>query len=174
MIDVRREDLIVMMEAGYIYLAMRKFSEAKAVFEGVAALAPKNAIPLVAAGNVHFSQAQYGRAIVFYKRALEVEPTSAYAKAYMGESLLFDGRKDRAILHLEAAIALDKDNAVLPFAKALLDLIHKGFDPYQLKKEQTKAMSSATPTATHASQEMFVAAQALPSDGREHIREAVL
>lgn len=138
MIDSRKEDLIVMMEAGYIYLAMQKFAEAKATFEGVSVLAPKTAVPIVALGNVYFSQCQYARAIRTYKKALEVDSESAFAKAYLGESYLFDGHKDNAVKCLEDAIAMDKEGTTAPFARSLLDLIGKGFDPFQLTKEQAK------------------------------------
>lgn len=138
MIDVRKEDLVVMMEAGYIYMAMRKFSEARTLFEGVSILAPKSAVPVVAAGNVYFAMRQYGRAIRTYKKALEIESDSAFAKAYLGESLLFDGRKDMAVKYLNEAIAGDQLGSTSPFAKALLNLVDKGFDPHQLMKEQGK------------------------------------
>lgn len=138
MIDTRKDDLIVMMEAGYLYLAMRKYKEARDVFEGVSVVAPKSAIPVVAMGNVSFAQCQYGRAIRAYKRALEIEPDSAFAKAYLGEALLFEGKKDMAIASLQESIACDHLGSTIPFAKSLLELIEKGFDPYQLTKEQAK------------------------------------
>lgn len=51
MIEIDRKYLVVMMEAGYIYLGMQKFKEAYNVFEGVVAMAPDSDIPLIALGG---------------------------------------------------------------------------------------------------------------------------
>ena len=59
MIHVERDDLVILLEAGYIYLAMRKFTEAKNIFEGVSVLAPKHDIPIVAIANVYFAQTKF-------------------------------------------------------------------------------------------------------------------
>jgi len=130
------------MEAGYIYLAMRKYAEARAVFEGVCVLAPKSAVPLVAIGNVYFAQCQYGHAIRSYRKALAIEPESAFAKAYLGESLLFEGNKEMAIDCLHSAIDTDVLGSSAPFAKSLLDLIAQGFDPCVLAKQQSANLGS--------------------------------
>lgn len=134
MIAIERDNLVVMMEAGYIYLAMRKYGEAKSVFEGVAVLAPKSEIPLVAVGNVYFSKRQYAQAIGYYKRALVLLPESAFAKAYLGESLLFSGQKETAMRLLGEAAKSDTDGSTGRFAQSLLALVHQGFDPYSLAK----------------------------------------
>ncbi len=133
MIAIKREDLLLMLEAGYVYLAMRRYADARAVFEGVAVLAPTSDVPLVAMGNVYFSQCQYKRALSVYEKALHVNPRSAVARAYMGESLLFDGKKEAAVNYLEEAIALEGDGPTVPFARSLLDLIDRGFDPHALR-----------------------------------------
>ena len=129
MITVPSEDLRIMMEAGYLYLGMQRYKEAQEVFEGITILAPKSEVPLVALGNIHCVQGQFDRAIKTYKKALDVEEKSAFAKAYLGEALLFKGEKDKAVTTLEEASQLDPKGKSGDFARSLIDLINKGFDP---------------------------------------------
>ena len=81
MIPMPREDLIVMMEGGYIYLRMGRYEEARDVVEGISVLAPDSDIPLVALGGVFFAQMKYDQAIKTYQRALKIKPDSAFARA---------------------------------------------------------------------------------------------
>lgn len=129
MIEVPTEDLRVMLEAGYLYLAMRRFKEAKEVFEGVCVLAPESDVPLVALGNVSFVEAKFNDAIKVYKKALDLVPKSAFAKAYLGEAMFFNNQKDEAIQTLEEASKMDPHGKSGEFARSLIDLIRKGFNP---------------------------------------------
>jgi protein O-GlcNAc transferase len=129
MIQLPREDLIVLMEGGYIYLRMGKFEEAREVFEGVSILAPDTEVPLVALGSVSFSQMKYDQAITIYKRAITLKPESAFARAYMGEALFFKGKKDEAMVELQKASHLEPKGKSGDFARALLEAIKSGFSP---------------------------------------------
>lgn len=132
MIDIERAHLALMMEAGYVYVGMQRFKEAREVFEGVAAMAPDSEIPLIAIGSVDFCQGKFTNAIRRYKKALKIEPKSAYALAYMGEALFFMGKKAEAVKHLEEVQKLEPDGKAADFARALLDAIAKGFTPQAL------------------------------------------
>lgn len=132
MIDIDRKHLIVMMEAGYVYLGMQKFKEAYQVFEGVAALAPDSDIPLVALGGVDFCVGKFSSAIKWYKKALKVDPNSIFAKVYIGESLFFSDKKDDAIAMLQEVSRDDPQGGAGDFARALLDAIEQGFTPKML------------------------------------------
>jgi Putative Zn-dependent protease, contains TPR repeats len=136
MIQVPSEDLRLLMEAGYLYLGMQRFQEAKEVFEGVIVLAPSSEVPVVALGNVYCVQGKFDQAIKTYEKALELDSKSAFAKAYLGEALFFKGEKDKAHQALEEASRLDPQGKSGEFARSLLDLIKKGFTPEfsQLKK----------------------------------------
>lgn len=124
-----REDLIVMMEGGYIYLRMGRFEEAREVFDGVSALTPESEIPLVALGSVSFAQLKYDQAIRTYKKAISLKPDSPLARAYLGEALFFKGKKEEARSELEKASLLDPKGKSGDFARALLEAIQKGFAP---------------------------------------------
>lgn len=129
MVPMAREDLIVLMEGGYIYLRMGRFEEARDVFEGVSILAPDTEVPLVALGSVYFAQMKYDQAIQIYKKALAVRPESAFARAYLGESLFFKGKREDAVGELEKASQLETSGKSGDFARALLDAIKNGFAP---------------------------------------------
>ncbi len=129
---MEREHLGLMMEAGYVYLGMQRFKEARDVFEGVASLAADSEIPLVAIGSVDFCQGKFTNAIRRYKKALKLNPESSYAMAYMGEALFFMGKKAEAMKQLEAVAKLEPGGKAADFAMALLDAIKKGFTPQSL------------------------------------------
>lgn len=128
MVEIDREYLRVMMEAGYIYLGMRRFKQARELFDGLIALAPKSEVPFVALGNVDFCEGKIGQAMRRYRQALKIDPSSAFAKVYLGEALLFGGKKREAVDTLSEVAGSDRGGAG-EFAKALLDATKKGFEP---------------------------------------------
>jgi predicted Zn-dependent protease len=128
MIELSREHLGIMMEAGYIYIGMRRFKEARALFEGLIVLAPESDVPLVALGNVDFCEGKIPKAVKNYNQALKIDPTSLFAKIYLGEALLFDGKRDEAMSLIKEVASADKGGAG-EFARALLDAVKAGFDP---------------------------------------------
>lgn len=133
MISMPSEHLALLMETGYIYLGMQRYKEAKEIFEGVAALKQESEIPLVALAGVHFCQGKLKEATRLYKKALEVNPQSLYAKAYFAETLFFDGHKKEAAQFLKEVDQAD-EGPVGDFARALLGAIDKGFTPETLSQ----------------------------------------
>ncbi len=132
MTTLDRESLGLMMEAGYVYLGMQRFKEARDVFEGVTSLAPESEIPLIALGSVDFCQGKFTNAIRRYKKAMKIDAESLYAKAYMGEALFFMGKKAEAVKQLEEVSKNDPKGRAGDFVRALLDAINKGFSPRAL------------------------------------------
>ena len=129
LIEVSHRDLMVMMEAGYIYLQMRKYQESLDVFSGVGTLAPSSEIPHLAMGNVYSTQGQYEKAYREHSMAAELDPNNALVRALLGEVLLFKKRKDEALLQLGKAIELDSEGASGNFAKSLLKALDEGLLP---------------------------------------------
>lgn len=129
MVPLKREDLITLMEGGYIYLGMGRLEQAREVFEGVACLAPESEVPLVAIGSVHFAGKKFDQAIQCYKKALAVKPDSPFVRAYLGEALFFKGKKGEALAELEKASMLDPNGKSGDFARSLLEAIKNGFVP---------------------------------------------
>lgn len=136
MIDVPRDDIITMLEAGYIYLAMKRFKEARAVFEGVCELAPRHDVPQVALANVYFAQGKFREAIRYLKRAVNDRPDSAFAHAHLGEAQLFYGKREEALENLKKASELEPgpEGKTGAFARALIDLMKMGYDPVKLRE----------------------------------------
>jgi predicted Zn-dependent protease len=142
MIEMDHRHLTVMMEAGFVYLGMRRFKEARAVFEGLHALAPASEVPLVAIGNVDFCENRVPAAIRDYREALKLDPESLFAKVYLGEALIFEGEREEGVALLDEVARADRGGAG-DFARALLDALKKGFEPPPRKgKAKGKGKSS--------------------------------
>lgn len=138
MIDVPRDDLVLMLEAGYIYLAMGKFSEARQIFEGLTALAPKHEVPHVAVANVLFAQKKYLPAIRTLKDAIKLNAKSAFAHAHLGEAYLFYGKKEEALQELGVASKLEPKGKAGDFARSLADLIGQGYEPAKYRQAENR------------------------------------
>ncbi len=126
LIELPQPEAALLLEAGYLYMEMGKPKEAEEVFVGVAALLPHSEVPLVALGNLEFSQGHFQRALKHHQEALKVKPASALAQAHVGEALLWLKKPDEAKTALEKAIAMDPQGAPAQFAKALLDALQQG------------------------------------------------
>ena len=83
----------------------------------------------MALGNVSCVQCKFDEAIKIYEKALALEPNSAFAKSYLGEAQLFKGEKEKAIKTLEEASEWDPKGKSGDFARSLIDLVQKGFNP---------------------------------------------
>ena len=127
MIHLDRKYLQVLMEAGYVYLGMRRFKEAREIFEGLVAIAPESDVPHVAIGNVDFCENKVDKAIKRYRQALKLDPASVFAKVYLGEALVFAGKKDEGVKLLSEVKKTGQGGAA-EFATAL-DAIKGGFEP---------------------------------------------
>jgi tetratricopeptide (TPR) repeat protein len=126
LIEVPQPEAALLLEAGYLYMEMGKPKEAEEVFAGVAALLPHSEIPLVALGNLEFSQGHFQRALKHHQEALKVKPGSALAQAHVGEALLWLKKGDDGVTALKKAIELDGDGSSAAFARALLDAWEQG------------------------------------------------
>ncbi|MBI4212515.1 MAG: tetratricopeptide repeat protein [Deltaproteobacteria bacterium] len=126
MIELDRQHLVILMEAGYVYLGMKRYDDARSVFEGVSALAPDSDVPLVALGGVHFCEGRLKEAIACYEQALKLDPGSLFAKVYLGEALLFAGRMDDGMVLLKEVEKKDGTGAAGHFASTLIDAVKNG------------------------------------------------
>lgn len=132
MVGMHRNDLGLMMEAGYMLVGMQRFREAREVFEGIAVMAPESEFPIVALGSVDFCQGRFREACRQYKKALKMHPEGTFAKAYLGEALFFLGKTSEALRQLQEAVKDDVGGKAGAFAGALMEAIQKGFTPNML------------------------------------------
>jgi predicted Zn-dependent protease len=122
-----------MMEAGYVYLGMRRFKEAREIFEGLAVIEPESDVPLIAVGNVDFCENKIDKAVKRYEQALKLDPESVFAKVYLGEALVFMGKREDGVKLLSEVKRNDRGGAG-EFATALLDALKAGFEPQAPEK----------------------------------------
>ncbi len=126
LIDVPQPEAVLLLEAGYLYMEMGKPKDAEEVFSGVAALLPHSEVPLVALGNLEFSQGHYQRALKHHQDALKLKHDSALAQAHVGEALMWLKKGDEAVAALKRAIDMDPQGPSASFAQALLEAHSQG------------------------------------------------
>lgn len=120
LIDIPRQEAIVLLEAGYFLMQLGKNREAKDIFTGAASLFPNSDVPCIALGHLYFSEGKADLAVKEQQRALQRVPTSATAHAHLGEALLFLRQPDEAAQALRKAIKLDPHGLTAKFAQELL------------------------------------------------------
>ena len=128
-VSVSTENVIFLMEAGYIYLNMGRFREARDIFEGVIEMRPQSDVPRVALGNVYHSEGRFLDAAKVHRETLKYMPDSARAHAGLAECLIFQKKPDQAMKQLNKAIELDAEGEVGHYARTLIEAIDtKVFD----------------------------------------------
>jgi tetratricopeptide (TPR) repeat protein len=121
LIEVPQPEVVLLLEAGYLYMEMGKPKDAEEVFAGVAALLPHSEVPHVALGNLEFAQGHYQRALKHHSEAVKVKPDSALAHAHVGEALLWLKKTDDGKKALHKALELDPEGMPGQFARSLLE-----------------------------------------------------
>ena len=128
-VPVAREQAMILLEAGYIWLEMGKFDKAKDVFTGAAALMPKSEVPQLAMGALEFAQGRHDKALQAYRAAQRLAPNSALPRAHAGEALLFMGKVPEAMKELKAAVDLEPEGDGARLAQALMEAKEVGALP---------------------------------------------
>jgi len=122
-VEASQEEIIFLMEAGFIYRDAGKYQEARDVFRGVMALRPDSEIPQVAIGTTLFVEGKLDEAITAYQAALEKQPESAYAYAHLGEALFMKKEFDTARENLSRAVELDPEGDYGRMAQSILEVL---------------------------------------------------
>ncbi len=118
-VELQQRDVVLMLEAGYLYMELNKPGEAEEVFTGVAAMLPHSEVPHLALGNLFFSIGRFNPSLKAHRRAVELNPESAAAHASVGEVLFFLRRSDEGLKSLDRAIELAPEDPAADFARAL-------------------------------------------------------
>ncbi len=119
LVPVEQKDVVLLLEAGYLYMELGRTKEAEEVFSGVAALVPHSEVPQLALGHLYFSQTRYSPAHKAQAEALRLQPDCAAAHAAIAETLFFLKRPDEAKESLSRALELEPHGPAGEFAKAL-------------------------------------------------------
>lgn len=117
-----QEETVFLLEAGIIYRDAKNFQAARDVFAGVGKMFPQNDVPEVLLGTVEFQSGNFEDAEKHYRKALELNPRSAFAYAHLGESSLFRMDKETARTHLKSALALDPLGEFGKMARRLMEM----------------------------------------------------
>lgn len=129
LVPVSRDEVVILLESGYVLMDMGRFDNAREVFGGTAALLPKSEVPQLALGTLEFAQGRHDKALQAYRRAQQLSPKSALPRAHAGEALLFLNKPAEAVRELKAAIEVEPDGDGARLAQALLDAKEAGALP---------------------------------------------
>ncbi len=129
LVPVARQQAMILLEAGYIWLDMGRFDKAKDIFSGAVALMPKSEVPHLALGALEFSQGRHDKALQAYRAAQRLAPNSSLPRAHAGEALLFMGKVNEAVKELKAALELEPESDGARLAQALMDAKEAGALP---------------------------------------------
>jgi len=123
------DELHLLGEAGSIYRDAGLLREAREIFLRIQALIPRNDVPEILLGTIKARERQSDQAILHYKKALTLNPTSAFAYGQMAESEIL--RRDYAAARdcCRQAIDLDPAGETGRFARNLLQVIDELPDP---------------------------------------------
>lgn len=128
-VPVSRQQAMVLLEAGYLWMDMGKFDKAKEVLSGAALLMPKSEVPQLALGTLELSQGRHDKALQAYRQAQKLAPRASLPRAHAGEALLFLGKVNEAMKELKAALELEPESDGAKLAQALIEAKEAGALP---------------------------------------------
>lgn len=129
LVPTAKQQAMILLEAGYLWMDMRRFDRAKDVLAGAAALMPKSEVPQLALGTLEFVQGRHEKALQAFRAAQKLAPRSGLPRAHCGEALLFMGKLKEADKELKAAIELEPKGDGARLAKALIEAKEAGALP---------------------------------------------
>lgn len=129
LIPVTKQQAMVMLEAGYLWMDMGKYDHARDLLQGAAALMPKSEVPQLALGTLEFVQGRHDKALQAYRSAQKLAPRSALPRAHAGEALLFMGKVPEAMKELKAALDVEPGGEGARLAQALIEAKETGALP---------------------------------------------
>lgn len=128
-VPMTKQQAMVMLEAGYLWMDLGKFADARDLLMGAAALMPKSEVPQLALGTLEFVQGNHEKALQAYRSAQRLAPKSGLPRAHAGEALLFLNKIPEAVKELKAAIDLEPEGDGAKLAQALLEAKDAGALP---------------------------------------------
>lgn len=134
LVPTTKQQAMVLLEAGYLWMDLGKYDHAREVLFGAAALMPKSEVPQLALGTLEFVQGKHEKALQAFRAAQRLAPKSALPRAHCGEALLFMGKVQEANKELKAALELEPEGDGAKLAQALIDARDSGALPPPKKK----------------------------------------
>ena len=129
LVPVSKDEVVILLEAGYVLMDMGRFDDARDVFGGAVTLLPKSEVPHLALGTLEFAQGRHDKALQEYRKAQALAPKSGLPRAHAGEALLFLNKPAEAVKELKAAVEVEPDGDGARLAQALLEAKEAGALP---------------------------------------------
>jgi tetratricopeptide (TPR) repeat protein len=129
LVPLTRQQAVLMLEAGYLWMDLGKFDHARELFTGAVQLMPKSEIPQIGLGTLEFNQQHFDKALQAFRGAQRAAPRSSLPRAHCGEVLLFMGKVGEAMKELKAALDLEPDSDGAKFAQSLIAATEAGALP---------------------------------------------
>ena len=123
LVPMQKVQAVLMLEAGHLYMDMRKFDLAREVLMSCTALMPKSEVPQLALGTLEFAQGRHEKALQAYRQAQRLAPRSGLPHAHVGEALLFMGKVPEAIKELKTSTQIEPDGDGAKLAAGLANLV---------------------------------------------------
>jgi tetratricopeptide (TPR) repeat protein len=120
LVPMTKDQAMLMLEAGYLWMDLQKFDNARELFSGAATLMPRSEVPQIALGTLEFNQGHFDKALPVFRRAQQLAPKASLPRAHVGETLLFMGKVNEAMKELKSALDLEPDSDGAKFAEALI------------------------------------------------------
>lgn len=120
LVPMSKQQAMLMLEAGYLWMDLGKFDNARDVLSGAAVLMPKSEVPQIALGTLEFNQGNHDKALQVFRRAQQLAPKASLPRAHCGETLLFMGKVNEAMKELKSALDLEPGSDGAKFAEALI------------------------------------------------------
>ena len=109
------------------------------------ALDTREAMCAVVVGFAHRIAGRTDEAVATYRRAIELNPSSAEAHYFLGSLLAFTGRPDEAIPNIETAIRLSPHDPLMSTYLGGMGISHFAAGRYEAAVEWTERSASAKP-----------------------------
>lgn len=129
LVSMSKQQAKLMLEAGYLWMDLGKFDNARELLAGAAQLMPKSEVPQMALGTLEFNQGNHEKALQVFRRAQQLAPRASLPRAHCGETLLFLGKVNEAMKELKAALELEPGSDGASFAQALIEAKESGALP---------------------------------------------
>lgn len=122
-INPTSDEIQILGEAGLVLREAGMLAEAREIFVGMQALLPRNEVPEILIGTTRFQERQFDTAIAHYRKAIAVNPNSAFAYAQLAEAQFFNNASSEARVSLRKAVELDPSGDFGVLARQLTALL---------------------------------------------------
>lgn len=119
-IEHGRDEVVWLLETGFVYLEMGDHEAARETFEGLIALEPETASFRAALGQALVAEGNLSDARKALRKAVELDPDQAYVRCLLGDALVRSKQIDQGKDELQQAVRLEPDGPAGHTAQAIL------------------------------------------------------